>query len=80
MKLIERWNKPMDKFWKKFQRICIILALVIPTTGELGEYLHFLPEGSISTTIKSIIGMLITLGIIIPKFTIANEQLKDKKE
>lgn len=74
--IFKRWNLPMSSFWKKFQRICIALAVVIPSTGELAEYMSFLPEGFIPVWFKSIIGIMILLGILIPKLTV-DETKKD---
>lgn len=77
--LKERWKLPMDKFWKNVQRFCIAVAIVIPSTTELATYFHWLPEGAISDSIKTIGGIIITLGILIPKFTVANKEELDKK-
>jgi len=79
--LITRLKLPMSDFWKRFQRLCIIMAIVIPSTGELAELLNYIPEGYIPVWIKSIVGTLITLGILIPKFTVASkEELKKELE
>ncbi len=67
----------MDVFWKKVQRTCIALAVVIPSTAELAIYTEFLPAGVIPDWVKTLVGGMIMLGVLIPKFTV-HENLKDQ--
>lgn len=77
MDLLTRIKLPMNKFWKKFQKLCVVLAFVVPTTGELGTYFHFIPEGTITNSIKATLGIMILLGILLPKLSVDSES-KDK--
>lgn len=73
-----RFSLPMHSTWKMVQRLCIIFVGVVPTTTELSEYYGFFPEGTIPQWIKVIVGSVMFIGIVGPKFTVEdNKQLQD---
>ncbi len=77
--VVLRLKMPMNRAWKKIQRFCITIAIIVPTSAELGEYFGFFPEGAIPIWVKQVIGVIITLGILIPKFTVNNNDELNKR-
>jgi hypothetical protein len=60
---------PMNTFWKRFQKVCVGMALAIPTAQILDSYFDILPKTITFQTIKAFtLGMLI-MGTIIPYLT-----------